>query len=113
MNTKKRNKLVTPLRAYFFNRIVSILFLLFPHLFVPLPAGSLQDMEQLAPFRTLCKSTVRVTRVRDIQEELTEAICLASSGTPGPVLVELPVDILYPYQIGGSRWAFLPFTLTG
>ena len=67
--------------------------------------GSLQDMDQLSVFRSICKGTIRVTRVRDIQEELTEALCLAVSGTPGPVLVEIPVDILYPYHLGSCRYS--------
>lgn len=31
--------------------------------------------------------------------QLKEAFQTAQSGTPGPVFVELPIDVLYPYQI--------------
>lgn len=40
-----------------------------------------------------------VTKVRDIVPKLREAFKVAQSGTPGPVFVELPIDVLYPYQI--------------
>ena len=40
-----------------------------------------------------------VTKVRDIVSKLREAFKEAQSGTPGPVFLELPLDILYPYHI--------------
>ena len=40
-----------------------------------------------------------VTKVRDIVPKLREAFKVAQSGTPGPVFVELPIDVLYPFQI--------------
>jgi acetolactate synthase-like protein len=50
-------------------------------------------------FKPLTKMTVTVTKVRDIVPKLREAFKVAQSGTPGPVFVELPIDVLYPYQI--------------
>jgi len=43
--------------------------------------------------------TISVTKVRDIVPKLREAFKVAQSGTPGPVFVELPIDVLYPYQV--------------
>lgn len=40
-----------------------------------------------------------VNTVRDIVPKLREAFRVAQSGTPGPVFVELPIDILYPYSV--------------
>lgn len=37
--------------------------------------------------------------MRDITPTLREAFRLAQVGSPGPVFVELPVDILYPYSV--------------
>ncbi|CAJ0930845.1 unnamed protein product, partial [Mesorhabditis belari] len=61
--------------------------------------GALQDIDQMALFRPLCKYTARVTRLRDIIPTVREAIRAASSGCPGPVFVEFPVDVLYPYEL--------------
>ncbi|TNN15158.1 Acetolactate synthase-like protein [Schistosoma japonicum] len=61
--------------------------------------GSLQDIDQLAVFRPICKWCKRVDYVRDIIPVLCEAFYVAQSDTPGPVLVELPIDVLYPYKL--------------
>lgn len=59
--------------------------------------GALQAIDQMSLFRPLCKFCASVRRVRDIIPTLRTAIAAAQSGTPGPVFVELPVDVLYPY----------------
>uniref|UniRef100_G1SI54 2-hydroxyacyl-CoA lyase 2 n=1 Tax=Oryctolagus cuniculus TaxID=9986 RepID=G1SI54_RABIT len=59
--------------------------------------GALQAIDQLSLFRPLCKFSASVRRVRDIVPTLRAAIAAAQSGTPGPVFVELPIDVLYPY----------------
>lgn len=61
--------------------------------------GALQDIDQMSLFRTICKYCVSVTSVRDIVPSLKYAIQEAQSGTPGPVFVEFPIDILYPYAL--------------
>ena len=61
--------------------------------------GALQDIDQLTLFKSLCKHTASVSRIRDIVPILKKAICIAQSGIPGPVFVELPIDILYPYHL--------------
>uniref|UniRef100_A0A1I8H1T3 2-hydroxyacyl-CoA lyase 2 n=2 Tax=Macrostomum lignano TaxID=282301 RepID=A0A1I8H1T3_9PLAT len=58
--------------------------------------GALQDIDQLALLKPLCKFNATVTAVRDIVPTLRRAIQAAHSGTPGPVFVELPIDTLYP-----------------
>ncbi|NXE17034.1 ILVBL protein, partial [Lophotis ruficrista] len=70
--------------------------------------GALQDIDQLSLFKTLCKACVSVRTVRDIVPALRNAIATAQSGTPGPVFVELPIDVLYPFhvvekEIGGTK----------
>ncbi|NWU53094.1 ILVBL protein, partial [Dromas ardeola] len=72
--------------------------------------GALQDIDQLSLFKTLCKTCVSVHAVRDIVPALRKAIVTAQSGTPGPVFVELPIDVLYPFhvvekEIGGTKSA--------
>uniref|UniRef100_A0A8C9UP87 2-hydroxyacyl-CoA lyase 2 n=1 Tax=Spermophilus dauricus TaxID=99837 RepID=A0A8C9UP87_SPEDA len=61
--------------------------------------GALQAIDQMSLFRPLCKFCASVRRVRDIIPTLRAAMAAAQSGTPGPVFVELPVDVLYPYYM--------------
>jgi len=61
--------------------------------------GSLQDIDQLSVFSSICKHRVTVARVREIVPAVSKALHSAQTGTPGPVLLELPLDILYPYSI--------------
>ena len=44
------------------------------------------------------KSAVSVKKVRDIVPALHNAINCAFSDVPGPVFVELPIDLLYPEE---------------
>lgn len=61
--------------------------------------GALQDIDQLSLFKPLCKFCASVRTVRDIAPVLRRALAAAQSGTPGPVFVEFPIDILYPYHV--------------
>mmetsp|Transcript_20666 Transcript_20666/g.30235 ORF Transcript_20666/g.30235 Transcript_20666/m.30235 type:complete len:726 (+) Transcript_20666:118-2295(+) len=61
--------------------------------------GALQDIDQTNVLRPLCKRIFSVHNVKSIIPTMREAIQVASSGTPGPVFVELPVDTLYPYEM--------------
>ncbi|VDD87045.1 unnamed protein product [Enterobius vermicularis] len=69
--------------------------------------GALQDIDQLSLFKPVCKYYTSVTRVLDIVKKLRKAIWIAKSGTPGPVFVELPVDLLYPYEIIEKEMGFI------
>ena len=60
--------------------------------------GALQDIDQLALCKSLCKYVASIKRVRDIVPTLRKAIHVAQSGVPGPVFVEIPIDALYSYQ---------------
>ncbi|KAE9556240.1 hypothetical protein FO519_000579 [Halicephalobus sp. NKZ332] len=60
--------------------------------------GALQDIDQMVLFRPLCKFAARVTRLCDIVPTVKKAIHAAQSGTPGPVFIEFPIDVLFPYQ---------------
>ncbi|XP_034239839.1 2-hydroxyacyl-CoA lyase 2-like [Thrips palmi] len=61
--------------------------------------GALQDIDQISLFKSICKSCSTVKCVRDIAPTLRKAICEAQSGTPGPVFVEFPIDVLYPFAM--------------
>jgi thiamine pyrophosphate-dependent acetolactate synthase large subunit-like protein len=56
--------------------------------------GALQEMEQVDLLRPITKGAWSVVETRQIPEVLTTAIRVALSGRPGPVFVEIPVDLL-------------------
>ncbi len=57
--------------------------------------GSLQDIDQVALIEPHVKWYARPNRRKEIIPALMEAFRQASSGVPGPVFVELAVDLLY------------------
>ncbi|CAF1554888.1 unnamed protein product [Adineta ricciae] len=61
--------------------------------------GALQDIDHMSLFKSICKYTVSIKRVREIPSMLRQAIHVAQSGTPGPVFVEFPIDVLYPFHL--------------
>lgn len=61
--------------------------------------GALQDIDQLALFKPLCKYVASIKSVRDIAPAMQKALHEAQSGTPGPVFLEFPIDVLYPYSM--------------
>lgn len=61
--------------------------------------GALQDIDQMALFKPLCKFCATISRVKDIVPTIRKAIAVAQSGTPGPVFIELPVDTLYNMEL--------------
>ena len=60
--------------------------------------GSLQDIDQISLLKTYVKSAVSVKKTRDVVPTLANALNIATSGVPGPVFVELPIDLLYPEE---------------
>ena len=52
-----------------------------------------QDADQCQIFRPFCKRVYRVDNVRDLPRIVERAFHLAQSGRPGPVLVDVPMDI--------------------
>jgi len=58
--------------------------------------GSLQDIDHLSVVESITKYAKTIKRVKDLQPSLEEAISTAISGVPGPVYLEIPVDLLYP-----------------
>jgi acetolactate synthase-1/2/3 large subunit len=52
-----------------------------------------QDADQCQIFRPFCKRVYRVDRVQDLPRIMERAFHLAQAGRPGPVLVDVPMDI--------------------
>lgn len=61
--------------------------------------GSLQDIDQRSLFEGVVKWQVSIKRVGDIVSTLERAFHIAKEGVPGPVFVELPLDLLYPEKV--------------
>jgi acetolactate synthase-1/2/3 large subunit len=56
--------------------------------------GSLQDMDHVALMRPITKWAVQVPEVRRIAEYIDSAFRVAQAGVPGPVFLEMPLDLL-------------------
>lgn len=61
--------------------------------------GALQDIDQLALMKPLVKWATTVKTVPALASTVERALQVATEGVPGPVFVEVPVDILYPEAI--------------
>ena len=78
--------------------------------------GALQDIDQMSLLRSVVKQTLTVKRNCDILPVLESAFKTATSGVPGPVFVECPIDLLYPESMvrewyGGQKQDNPPRTL--
>jgi len=61
--------------------------------------GSLQDIDQLSLMRPITKWATTVKSVPALAPTIERACALAMAGVPGPVFVEVPVDLLYPEAV--------------
>ncbi|NTV63888.1 MAG: thiamine pyrophosphate-binding protein, partial [Oscillochloris sp.] len=57
--------------------------------------GALQDIDQMALLGPHVKWAASARRVADLPRLLEQAFLVSQSGTPGPVFLELPLDLLY------------------
>ena len=61
--------------------------------------GALQDMDPGSLMATVAKAALSVRRNCDIVPATEKAFFMAVEGVPGPVFVEMPVDLLYPESL--------------
>jgi acetolactate synthase-1/2/3 large subunit len=59
--------------------------------------GSLQDMDSVTLMRSVSKWSVQVPETRRIKEYIDSAFRVAQSNLPGPVYLEMPLDMLMNY----------------
>src|SRR5512134_2654981 len=59
--------------------------------------GSLQDMNHVELMRSITKWSVSVPSVDRIQEYVDSAFRIAQAGVPGPVFLEIPLDLLMSF----------------
>lgn len=60
--------------------------------------GSLQDIDQMSLMKPVTKWCGRCTKVGELEPFLEKAFEIAQAGVPGPVFLEIPVDLLYPRE---------------
>ena len=76
-----------------------------------------QETDIVSIVAPITKYAVMVTKAEDIQRELQKALFFASDGRPGPVLLDIPMDVqkktIDPGQLASfdSRHAEIPFDL--
>jgi len=61
--------------------------------------GALQDIDQVSLLDSAVKRILVAEKVRELPELVDEAVAAALSGVPGPVFVEVPVDLLYGEEL--------------
>jgi acetolactate synthase-1/2/3 large subunit len=72
-------------------------------------AYQLHDIDQLAVARPVTKAAFRIERGEDLYPEIRQACSLARAGAPGPVMVEVPVDLyLHQHDVTPERWQTPP-----
>ncbi|MDP6945512.1 MAG: thiamine pyrophosphate-binding protein, partial [Myxococcota bacterium] len=59
--------------------------------------GSLQDMDHLELMKPVTKWAVRIEETRRLGEYVTAAFRKSMSGVPGPVFLEVPLDVLMEF----------------
>jgi acetolactate synthase-1/2/3 large subunit len=58
--------------------------------------GSLQDIDQLALMKPITKWAVSIRTMANLAPAVDRAFEIATAGVPGPVFLEVPLDLLYP-----------------
>jgi acetolactate synthase-1/2/3 large subunit len=71
--------------------------------------GSLQDMDHVALMRSITKWSVQVPETRRIAEYVDAAFRVAQSNVPGPVFLEMPLDLLMNMADDADLPATQPF----
>src|SRR5580692_5961494 len=74
--------------------------------------GSLQDMDAVTLMRPITKWSVQVPETRRIIEYIDAAFRVAQANVPGPVFLELPLDVLMNYHDEGDLPATRPLAET-
>ncbi len=61
--------------------------------------GSLQDIDQISLMKTVTKWATSLSVVKELGPAIEHGLHIATEGTPGPVFIEVPVDLLYPEEV--------------
>lgn len=74
--------------------------------------GSLQDIDQLSILKPITKWATRVATVQSLGPTVERAMDIALAGVPGPVFVEIAIDMLYPKEMV-REWYLKEATMKG
>lgn len=74
--------------------------------------GSLQDIDQLSILSPITKWATRVSTFKSLGPTVERAMNVALDGVPGPVFVEVPIDLLYPEETV-RKWTMDEATMKG
>lgn len=74
--------------------------------------GSLQDIDQLSILSPITKWATRVTTHKSLGPTVERALDTALGGVPGPVFIEVPIDLLYPEETV-RQWTMAEATMKG
>lgn len=58
--------------------------------------GSLQDIDQLSLMAPITKWCTSVKTIANLGPVVEKALAISQAGVPGPVFIEVPLDLLYP-----------------
>jgi acetolactate synthase-like protein len=61
--------------------------------------GALQDIDQLSLFSSCVKWKYGITKIKEIPWALNCAFQKAQEGVPGPVFIQIPIDLLYDDEL--------------
>ncbi|MDH4283200.1 MAG: thiamine pyrophosphate-binding protein, partial [Myxococcales bacterium] len=61
--------------------------------------GALQDIDQISLMEPITKWAVSINKLSSIEPTVKKALDLAQDGVPGPVFLELPIDVLYAEEM--------------
>lgn len=61
--------------------------------------GSLQDIDQLSLMAPITKWCTTVKTIANLEPVVEKALVLSQAGVPGPVFIEVPIDLLYPEEM--------------
>lgn len=61
--------------------------------------GSLQDIEQLPIMKPITKYATSCRTLSSLGPTVEKALDIATAGVPGPVFIEVPIDLLYPEEL--------------
>ena len=61
--------------------------------------GSLQDIDQISVMESITKWAVSLKTVSSVGPTVERAFDIATQGVPGPVFVEVPIDLLYSEEL--------------
>ncbi|MGE0785450.1 MAG: thiamine pyrophosphate-binding protein [Sandaracinaceae bacterium] len=61
--------------------------------------GALQDIDQISLVESAVKWCTKVSTLSALKPTVERALEVAESGVPGPVFIEVPVDLLYPESV--------------